>query len=444
MRAFIFRPSRLRDGKRLRRRIYWGEYRLPGDATPTRVSLATSDERVAEKRLRELIERLEHERAGIALPAPLVAAASKPLADHLADRIKDLKASGKTREYYRHVESRVTRLIADCGWKLPCDVTADSFVAWRNEQKMSARSLNHHLDAIRSLLAWMLAQGRIATNVLASIKRADARGRAASRRRALTTEECRRLIAHAPMQRKVVYLAALTTGLRRGELGQLQWEHVNLASGVILIPASIAKSRREESQPLNSETADLLWEWWNLCGNPANGRVFRFGMPSHHTFEADREVAGIAKKDAVGRKVDFHALRYTFATNLYRSGASQREAQGLMRHTDPKLTSVVYTDERALGLSDAAERLPRLIGGAYLDAGVLVPEGHSVSRAGNPSAAESTPQTPANNGDRRAQARHVPICHRRAKKWSRGDSNPRAETVSRARLQRVADLLISA
>jgi len=76
--------------------------------------------------------------------------------------------------------------------------------------------------------------------------------------------------------------------------------------------------------------------------------------------QLDLATAGIAKADEQGRTVDFHALRYTFATNLHRSGVSSRIAQQLMRHTDPRLTANIYTDAQALDTAHAVNRLPRL------------------------------------------------------------------------------------
>lgn len=43
-------------------------------------------------------------------------------------------------------------------------------------------------------------------------------------------------------------------------------------------------------------------------------------MPSHHTWAKDFKEAKIERVDASGRKVDFHALRHTFATNLAKAG----------------------------------------------------------------------------------------------------------------------------
>ena len=59
----------------------------------------------------------------------------------------------------------------------------------------------------------------------------------------------------------------------------------------------------------------------------------------------------------MGRKVDFHALRNTFTTKLARAGVPQRLVQELMRHSDPRLTAMVYTDGSQLPTFAAVENL---------------------------------------------------------------------------------------
>lgn len=54
----------------------------------------------------------------------------------------------------------------------------------------------------------------------------------------------------------------------------------------------------------------------------------------------------------------FHSLRNTFATRLARQGVSQRLAQELMRHSDPRLTANIYTDAAHLPTFDAVEKMP--------------------------------------------------------------------------------------
>ena len=71
---------------------------------------------------------------------------------------------------------------------------------------------------------------------------------------------------------------------------------------------------------------------------------------------ADLDAAGITFEDEHGR-LDVHALRGTFATNLATAGVSPKAAQELMRHSDINLTMKDYT---TLRLSDVAADLNKL------------------------------------------------------------------------------------
>jgi hypothetical protein len=77
-------------------------------------------------------------------------------------------------------------------------------------------------------------------------------------------------------------------------------------------------------------------------------------------FNRDLEHAGIPKRDERGRTLDVHALRMTFGTLLSRGGVPLRTAQSAMRHSDPKLTAIVYTDPKLLDVFGALDALPSL------------------------------------------------------------------------------------
>ena len=61
--------------------------------------------------------------------------------------------------------------------------------------------------------------------------------------------------------------------------------------------------------------------------------------------------------DALGKKLDFHALRKTFATRLAQRGVAQRLTQELVRHQDANLTALNYTDANLLPTFDAVASL---------------------------------------------------------------------------------------
>ena len=52
------------------------------------------------------------------------------------------KEKAKDGHYLSNLENRVLRLIAECGWKLPKDVSPESFQNWLSRQTLSAKSLN--------------------------------------------------------------------------------------------------------------------------------------------------------------------------------------------------------------------------------------------------------------------------------------------------------------
>ena len=104
-----------------------------------------------------------------------------------------------------------------------------------------------------------------------------------------------------------------------------------------------------------------IWRWkFRLV--PADGKILDVSLgtsdrQSAETKRSDLKAANIAKIDSQGRVVDFHSLRHTFCTNLHRAGVSQREAMELMRHNDPRLTAITYTDTSLLSLQSAVQKL---------------------------------------------------------------------------------------
>jgi len=81
-------------------------------------------------------------------------------------------------------------------------------------------------------------------------------------------------------------------------------------------------------------------------------------IPRIERFRRDLKLARIEYRDTQGRYADFHALRKTFGTNLQRNGEPSRTAMTLMRHSDRRLTDIIYTDESLLGVTQAVCNLP--------------------------------------------------------------------------------------
>jgi len=263
--------------------------------------------------------------------------------------------------YVSHVRTRVRALLKACKWTMASEVNPDAFVTWRAHQtQIGPKTLNEYLNSFKAFMNWLVAQGRFPENPLRHVKKADVRGKQ-QQRRAFTDEEFKRLIDAATDQ-KLLYLTAAFTGLRMGELRQLIWNDVKLdhEKPHIIARAATTKNRRQAIIPLHPELIPLLAA--SKGSAKPNTPVFT-STCCHHAvsarrFVADLEKAGIERIDDMGRKLDFHCLRYTFATKLARMGVSQRMAQELLRHSDPRLTANIYTDVTCLPTFDTVAAMP--------------------------------------------------------------------------------------
>jgi integrase len=338
-------------------RVWRGRYRLDGEGVPTDVPLGVTDKQVAEEKLRGIVRDAEREAAGIAVPKVQREAAQKPLLDHLADYMADLKSLGRDDDYVYIVDRRARRLIAECGWRVLKDVTPETFRAWRNRQTSAAKTRNEYLHAISGLLNWLAENKQLPANPLDPVEAVDTRGKERRKRRAYTDAQARSFLA-ASGQWRAVYLTALLTGLRRGELKSLiwAWVHLDAPKPFIYIPADVDKDRDEQQILLHRQVIDVLRAIRPANASPAD-RVFP-KMPRMDHHQQILKAAGIPYMDELGRQADFHALRHTFDTNLARYGAPERIRMHMMRHKTRRMTSDVYTDVSQLPIAETMDRLP--------------------------------------------------------------------------------------
>lgn len=128
------RPRR-KDGKRVLSTHYYLRYRFGDMLSDKWLSLGVTDKEVAEKKANDFKREWEAEAAGILLPKDTREGAKKPMSEHLKDYLADLESRGKTGRRgkgLRQARSRIQRLITECGWKFPINVTPDSFMGWRS------------------------------------------------------------------------------------------------------------------------------------------------------------------------------------------------------------------------------------------------------------------------------------------------------------------------
>jgi integrase len=360
MSAFIFRPSRMRNGKRIRQKRYVAHIKMPWEVKAQRIPLGMSDKQAAQAALDELVREREREKSNLLPPKAERVAAARKLTDHLKLFVAEKEEASTVPRYVRELELRLQRLFREAGWIYAKDISAESFCRWRQAStQLSAKTLNDFRIAARSFTKWLRVSARALLHDPLEGVRALRAAEPTFTRRVITDEELHRLICVSD-RRRPFYLTAFYTALRRNELRQLEWPDVKLDDPEphIELRRSTTKNRRGGriplARPLVNELAAL-----KALGS-GRGRVFEGIIPKPKTFRKDLLAAGIERQIGLAR-VDFHAFRKTVGTLLASiPEVSFCTASKLLRHADTRTTAKHYVDGEKLPLRRAVDALPDL------------------------------------------------------------------------------------
>jgi len=397
-------------------------------------SLKVRELQVAEKLKNDFIREKERELSGIIAPRPVRDAASRTLTEHLAEFLGYMEGLNRSASHISHVGTRVRNLIADCGWRHLSDVNAKSFELWRQNKaaKLSVKTRNEYRASMFSMLAWLEENEELAANPFKRVKKTDGRGQETIKRRAATHAEMESLLNVAGIY-AVGYLAAATTGLRRGELSKLEWGdlHLDTAQPVALVRAATTKDRKPARAYLGQQLVAELKKL-HSPGMPSNSLVLAGRMPTMKKMLGHLAQAGIPYVDDQGRRLDFHALRMTFDTNLAIAGVSDAARMKLMRHKSPRLTLEIYTDSDKVPVAGSLAKLPDFggwengNGDTGKDTGILVEGGQSVALAVTTFGAVKGDKTLVNIGESHGLSPLVIFGHEKANGGEGGIRTPGA------------------
>lgn len=151
--------------------------------------------------------------------------------------------------------------------------------------------------------------------------------------RTLSPEETRRLLNEARGERfEALYVLAVTTGMRQGELLGLRWDDVDLSEGVVRVNRTLWKgettspktARANRSIRLTIMAVEALKGQKDKCGGAEWVFSTRSGTPVNRHNLVNRSWWPLLRRSGLPR-ILFHNLRHTAATLL------------LSRDTHPKL-----------------------------------------------------------------------------------------------------------
>src|SRR4029077_9603885 len=101
---YVIPGKKRKDGKRS---PYRGRYRLSPADKFQEVPLHTTDKQIARKRLREIVQEAEQERAGFIRPKREREAIARPLREHIEAFIAERYDVGRDEKYVRELKKKL-------------------------------------------------------------------------------------------------------------------------------------------------------------------------------------------------------------------------------------------------------------------------------------------------------------------------------------------------
>src|SRR5215203_2070891 len=237
------------------------------------------------------------------------------------------------------------------------------------------RSIEYVHTTLRKSLKAAVVDRLINHNPTDGVKPIKTPAGATKESKALDPDQVRTLLDAASGSRfEALYVVAIHTGLRRGELLGLKWTDVDLAAGTLTVrrsqdvdgtfkaPKNQAAKRTLKLTPraLGSLTAHKVgqnaerlqagsrWKDHDLVFPNTVGKPMNAGNLYRREFQPLLKRAGLADEGFT-----IHSLRHTFATTLAEKGVHPSTAMKMIGHSDIRMTLAIYTHATD-GMQDAA------------------------------------------------------------------------------------------
>ncbi len=266
----------------------------------------------------------------------------------------------------RYEQALRVYLLPHLGGKLLHEITVVDIEILKGDLRdkgLAPSTINHILGLLQKILndaiRWELVEGNPVKKVqnLKVPKRTGTRG--------WTVDEGSAFLAvvreHRPRWYPL-FVTALRTGLRLGELAALMKSDVDLAAKEVHVKRAMSagvetstKSGREFILPIDDELVRTLRTHMSECGRRARVFVADDGgtLTSNNvksTFATCIRLAGVPK-------IRFHDLRHTFAEQLAEAGVPLEVLKDLLNHSDSRTTQR-YSKTHLAVRREAIRKLP--------------------------------------------------------------------------------------
>lgn len=215
-----------------------------------------------------------------------------------------------------------------------------------SSKSITDTTINRDLEALRHILFWAVEQGLLLSNPLAKMRLVPERR---IPRTIISLEDEEKLIAAASPHLRAVIIAALDTGMRRGELLNQRWEHVDFSRRLLVVTRSKTAGGEGREIPITDRVYRML-----VAIRRTEGPVFTYRGESIHAVKRAWK-ATVRRAGILYRR--FHDLRHTFNSRLMEAGVLQEIRKSLMGHSLGEDVNAIYTHVELPAKREAIRKL---------------------------------------------------------------------------------------
>lgn len=226
--------------------------------------------------------------------------------------------------------------------KLVCDITPERIEYFKNKRlkEVSLVSVNIELRCLKAGFNLALKYGYIKTNPFINVKQIR---ETQKEKLVFTNEEIQKLLSvvDIPVIKSFI-LIGVYTGMRLGEILNLQWKDILMEQRLIKIlnkDSYTIKSGKIRTVPISDKLLTVFKEMKNSCNFSMKSYLFESftGKPFDKTF-ITKKFKKYVKKAGLSESLHYHNLRHTFITELLRKGVSIYKVKLLAGHSSIKTT----------------------------------------------------------------------------------------------------------
>jgi integrase/recombinase XerC len=220
-----------------------------------------------------------------------------------------------------------------------------AYAAWRHRAKLSGRSLQRALSALRVFFRFLAGQEQVKTNPVQHVRAPRAPRKLPM---VLDVDQMDRLLAiesdnPLALRDRAIMELAYSSGLRLAELVSADVSSLDLAEGHVDVTG---KGRKERRVPVGRFAREALIRWLGVRqGLAQTGETALFVGRQGRRLTA-RAIQHRMRKWALclgfDQRVHPHMLRHAFASHLLESSGNLRAVQELLGHADIGTTQI-YT-----------------------------------------------------------------------------------------------------